>query len=138
MSRSSPLRTRIRADNLGPDVGTYPDIAIVCGPVIRDSDDPIAIVNPKVVIEVLSNSTEAYERHRKFEHYNRLESLEDYVLVAQHQARIERFAKHGGVWLPGETARLGEKLTLASIGITLTVSAIYEGLVREDGRIRVA
>jgi len=61
------VRTRIRADEHGPDVGTYPAIAVVCGPVVRDAEDPIAIVNPKVIIEVLSNSTEAYDRHGKFE-----------------------------------------------------------------------
>ena len=66
-----------------------------------------------------------------------VDSLDDYVQVAQHQAKIVRFAKQAGVWLPRESVALGGKLTLASIGITLAVSEIYEGLVRDDGRIWV-
>jgi Uma2 family endonuclease len=131
------VRTRIRADEHGPDVGTYPDIAVVCGSVVRDAEDPIAIVNPKVIIEVLSNSTEAYDRHGKFEHYKRLASLEDCVLVAQHEARIEHYGKRGGAWLPSEASGLGRRVSVPSIRVTFDVDEIYAGLVREDGTIRV-
>jgi Uma2 family endonuclease len=130
------LRTRIRADEKGPDVGTYPDIAIVCGAVERDSEDPISIVNPTVVIEVLSNSTEAYDRHGKFEHYKRLESLREYVLVSQHEPKIERFSKVEGSWT-AEHAAAGGRVDVASVGVQLVVDEIYEGLVAADGTVRV-
>lgn len=131
------LRTRIRADEHGPDVGTYPDIAIVCGPVLRDSEDPISIVNPTVIIEVLSNSTEAYDRHGKFDHYKRLESLQEYVLVSQHQPLIERFSKGAGAWSTPDRAGVGERMVLSSVPATLDVDEVFDGLVGEDGRVRV-
>ncbi len=131
------LRTRIRADEQGPDVGTYPDIAIVCGSVTRDSEDPISIVNPTVIIEVLSNSTEAYDRHGKFEHYKRLPSLQEYVLVSQHPPHIERFAKHAGIWSTADDVGVGKRMVLSSVPATLDVDEIFDGLVGEDGRVRV-
>lgn len=134
----SELRTRIRADEHGPDVGTYPDIAIVCGPVLRDSEDPISVVNPTVIIEVLSNSTQAYDRHGKFGHYKRLESLQEYVLVSKHQPLIECFFKRDGVWSTPDRAGVGERMVLSSVPATLDVDEIFDGLVGEDGRVRVA
>lgn len=131
------LRTRIRADENGPDVGTYPDIAIVCGPVLRDSEDPISIVNPTVIIEVLSNSTEAYDRHGKFKHYKRLASLQEYVLVSQHRPLIERFAKRSETWSSPDGAGANERIVLSSVPATLDVDEIFDGLVAEDGRVRV-
>ncbi len=131
------LRTRIRADEHGPDVGTYPDIAIVCGPVLRDSEDPISIVNPTVIIEVLSNSTEAYDRHGKFKHYKRLESLQEYVLVSQHRPLIERFAMRAGIWSSPDAAGVSERIVLSSVPATLDVDEVFDGLVGEDGRVRV-
>ena len=131
------LRTRIRADETGPEVATYPDIAIVCGPVVRDAEDPIAIVNPTIVVEVLSNSTEAYDRHGKFGHYKRLESLAEYVLVSQHEPKIERFAKREGVWSPADVAGVGEHIVLSAVPATLDVDEIYDGLIGPDGRIRL-
>lgn len=131
------LRTRIRADANGPEVGTYPDIAVVCGPVVRDAEDPIAVVNPTIVIEILSNSTEAYDRHGKFEHYKRLESLQEYVLVSQHRPQIERFARRSGTWSSAEVAAPGGRIALVSVPVTLEVDEIFAGLVGEDGRVRV-
>ncbi len=132
------LRTRIRADEHGPDVGTYPDIAIVCGPVLRDSEDPIAVVNPTVIVEVLSNSTEAYDRHGKFKHYRRLESLREYVLVAQHRPLIERFARQtDGTWSAPDAAGPSATIRLVSVAATLDVDAIFDGLIDESGRVRV-
>ena len=131
------LRTRIRADEHGPEVGIYPDISIVCGPALRDSEDPIAIVNPTVIVEVLSNSTEAYDRHGKFKHYKRLESLCEYVLVSQHRPYIERFAKVDGVWSAPDGAGPGERITLSSAAAVLDVGEIFDGLVAPDGRVRV-
>jgi Uma2 family endonuclease len=132
------LRTRIRADEHGPDVGTYPDVAIVCGPVLRDSEDPIAIINPTVIIEVLSNSIEAYDRHGKFRNYRRLEALQEYILVSQHRPLIERFAKREGIWCEPDCAGPSGSIALLSAPATLDVDEIFEGLVGADGRVCVA
>lgn len=131
------VRTRIRADAKGPDVGVYPDIAIVCGSVVRDSEDPISIVNPTVIIEVLSNSTEAYDRHGKFDHYRRLDSLREYVLVSQHEPRIEAFAKADDGWSSGVAVGPAGRVELASVNARLDVDEVFRGLVGEEGRVRV-
>jgi Uma2 family endonuclease len=135
---ATELRTRIRADEKGPDVGTYPDIAVLCGPAVRDPEDPNSVVNPTLIVEVLSHSTEAYDRHGKFEHYKRLDALLEYVLVSQHEPRIERFEKRAGIWSQADVAGVGGRIVLTSASATLAADAIYAGLIGEDGHIRLA
>ena len=92
---SSDLRIRIRATGLT----TYPDVSVVCGKAELDAEDPHAIVNPRVLVEVLSDSTEAYDRGEKAAHYRHLPSLSEYVLVSQHRPRIEVYRKNdAGRW----------------------------------------
>ena len=79
---SSDVRIRIAAT----DRTTYPDLSVVCGKRETAADDPDALVNPIVIVEVLSDSTEADDRGAKFAHYRRLESLREYVLVSQHES----------------------------------------------------
>jgi Uma2 family endonuclease len=136
---TTELRTRVRSDDSGPDVGTYPDIAVVCGRVVRDVEDTNSIVNPTLIIEVLSRSTEAYDRAGKFGHYKRLESLHEYVLVSSRGApRIERFAKRGGLWIgDADIAGIDSRIVLSSVPATLDVNAIYQGLLNEQGQIEV-
>src|SRR5687767_10346827 len=76
---SSDVRVRIEATSRS----TYPDLSIVCGRLERSTVDEDAIVNPVVIVEVLSDRTEAYDRGEKFRHYRRIESLREYVLVSQ-------------------------------------------------------
>lgn len=77
---------------------TYPDVMIVCGEARYDSADPDTLLNPTVLIEVLSPSTEAYDRGAKFAHYRSLDSLREYLLVAQDRPRVERYVRRGEVW----------------------------------------
>jgi Uma2 family endonuclease len=72
---SSDAKVRVLATGLA----TYPDVSVVCGPIERDPDDPNAITNPSVLVEVLSASTEGYDRGAKFAHFRELPSLRDYV-----------------------------------------------------------
>jgi Uma2 family endonuclease len=126
---SSDLRVRIRATGLT----TYPDASVVCGSLETDADDPNAIVNPVVLVEVLSESTEAYDRGAKAAHYRRIPSLREYVLVAQDEPRIEvhRRTAHGR-WELLE-ARQGEMIELASLGVALDVGAVYDDPLRREG-----
>src|SRR5688500_2445576 len=84
LAYGSDLRVRVEASNLY----TYPDISIVCGPPDIDPTDPCAVTNPTVIIEVLSDSTESWDRGGKFAHYRLLPSLREYVLVSQSEPRI--------------------------------------------------
>lgn len=119
---SSDLRVRIDAT----DLSTYPDITIVCGSLETSEVDKNAATNPLVIVEVLSDSTEAYDRGEKFAHYRRIPSLREYLLISQHKPRIESYRRNAeGVWMLAE-AGVGERLTLAALdGVELDVDLIY-------------
>jgi Uma2 family endonuclease len=118
---SSELRIRIRATGLT----TYPDVSVVCSKAEIDSEDPHAIVNPTLVVEVLSDSTEAYDRGEKAAHYRHLPSLREYVLVSQHRPRIEVYRKNeAGRWELYEYES-GSRAELESVGCTLSVDEVY-------------
>ena len=119
---SSDLRVRVRATGLA----TYPDVTIICGDLERDPEDPNAAVNPTVVVEVLSASTEDYDRGEKSAHYRAIPSLQEYVLVSHRQRRIERWWRIGADHWKQESAGRGEMLRLSALGIDLDVDAIYE------------
>jgi Uma2 family endonuclease len=105
----------------------YPDVVVVCGEPQFEDAQLDTLLNPTLIIEVLSPSTEAYDRGDKFVHYCQLESLLQYVLIAQDEARIERFDRQSDpLWLPSEAVGLGTTLSLASIGCELALSQVYE------------
>jgi Uma2 family endonuclease len=112
---------------------TYPDMVVVCGEPQFDDQQSDILLNPKIIVEVLSPSTEAYDRGDKFGHYRRLASLSDYVLVAQNRCRIEHFSRQAdGRWLLIEINDPQADFTLDSIGCTLALAEIYERVVFED------
>jgi len=122
---SSDVRVRIRATGLT----TYPDLSVVCGPLETDAEDKDAITNPVLVVEVLSPSTEAYDRGAKAAHYRQLPSLRDLMLVSlgsDSEPRIEILRRNErGVWELHE-GRPGDRLDLASLGIALDVASVFE------------
>ena len=86
---NSDVKIRVEATGLA----TYPDASVVCGPVERDPGDRNAMVNPVVLVEVLSDGTEAYDRGDNFAHYRQIPSLRDFVLISQHEARVELYSR---------------------------------------------
>ncbi len=110
----------------------YPDGSIVCGPLEFHPDDPKRriVTNPRVIIEVLSPTTEAYDRGDKFRQYRNIPSLEEYVLVSQDAPLIETFVREpDGSWLIiGAYAGLDGKALLRSIQGELPLSIIYAGV----------
>lgn len=108
---------------------TYPDVTIVCGrPNFLDQKFD-TLVNPTVVIEILSPSTEAYDRGAKFAHYRRIESLREYVLVSQSHMLVERFTKQGDDWLLTASEGPDGVLELKSVGCKVLLSEIYRKVV---------
>jgi len=102
----------------------YPDISIVCGPPAAEPSAPDVLTNPTILVEVLSNSTEQYDRGLKWDGYQRIESLNDYVLVSQAQPRLEHFRRdRTRTWLY-QFAAAGERVTLSNDTI-LDVDTIY-------------
>jgi Uma2 family endonuclease len=118
---TSDVRVRVRATGLD----TYPDVSVACG-AERDPEDTNAVVNPVVLVEVLSDSTEAYDRGEKFAHYRRIPSLRDYLLVSQHEARVEHYRRNDDDTWTLRDVRPPEVVHL-SIGCELSVVAVYGG-----------
>jgi Uma2 family endonuclease len=105
---------------------TYPDIVAVCGEALFEDEQVDTLVNPMLIVEVLSGSTEAYDRGEKFAQYRRLETLRDYVLVAQDKIRIEHFRREGEEWILSEVSAPDATLHIGSIECHVGVAAIYE------------
>ena len=105
----------------------YPDISLVCGePRLADEHQDI-LLNPVVIFEVLSPSTEKYDRGIKFQHYRTIDSLKEYILVDQEQIRIERyFRQPDNTWSLRDHQSLQEELKIESIGVSLPLSRIYD------------
>jgi len=118
---SSDVRVRVRASGLA----TYPDVTVVRGKLELDDEDPDAVVNPTVIVELLSPSTEAYDRGDKARHYRQIDSLREYVLVSSASPRIEIHRRNAeGRWEIDEAGPDG-RLALTSLGVELDVAAIY-------------
>ena len=120
----SDLRVYIRASGLF----TYPDVVVTCGPPEFHDGRRDTLLNPSLLVEVLSPSTEAYDRGEKFAHYRRVESLCDYLLISQDQARVEHFARDGERWVLTALDGLGQTLALPTIGVELLLVELYEGV----------
>jgi Uma2 family endonuclease len=105
----------------------YPDVVVVCGELQFHDERKDIITNPDVVIEVLSPSTEAFDRGAKFEAYRTVGTLKEYVLVSQDKPLVEQYARNGdGSWKFTEAVGLESFLTLPSIGCTLNLAAVYK------------
>ena len=119
---SNDLRVKISRTGLY----TYPDVLIACGEQRFDDEHQDTLLNPVVIIEVLSPSTESYDRGKKFAHYRTLDSLQEYVLVAQDEPRIEHYARQpDGNWLLREASYLTEEVALPCVGCTLRLADVY-------------
>ncbi|MEG4345088.1 Uma2 family endonuclease [Microcoleus sp. A003_D6] len=109
---------------------TYPDLSVTCDP--RDNSSPQYITYPCLIVEVLSDSTEAYDRGKKFDKYRRNPNLVDYVLVSSDEMAIDIYHKNdAGDWLI-LSYRSGDRVELRSIGLSLAIEQFYEEIVFEQ------
>lgn len=117
----------MRVQVKGAKLYTYPDMAVVCGEARFADDGFDMLINPTVIIEVLSPSTEAYDRGEKFQSYRTLVSLREYVLISQDKPLIERYARQdSGEWLLTTAVGLEASIAFESIGCTLSLAEVYE------------
>jgi Uma2 family endonuclease len=118
--------TRVKVSETG--LYTYPDVTAVCGQPQVEDEHRDTLLNPTLIVEVLSPSTEAYDRGDKFAQYRRLESLREYVLIAQDRPRIERYTRQGEAqeWLLTEVSDPQGVVSLASIGCELVLAEVYD------------
>lgn len=109
------------------DLFTYPDVVVVCGKPQFDDPELDTLLNPKLIVEVLSKSTADYDRGTKFAHYRTMASLADYVLIAQDRVHVENFARQAdGRWLLSETDDPKSVLEIPSIRCRLVLAEVYE------------
>jgi Uma2 family endonuclease len=119
---NSDLRLKVEATGLY----TYPDLSVVCGPLRFAGPERDTIVNPTLLAEVVSDSTEAYDRGAKFGHYRQIPSLQEYLLVSQWEPRIEQFVRQpNGQWLLGVAQGMEAALELPSLGITIALGEVF-------------
>jgi Uma2 family endonuclease len=110
----------------------YPDIVVVCGDPIFEGDRTDIITNPTLIIEVLSDSTEATDRGAKWEGYQRIPSLREYVLIAQDRPSVEQYVRQGNLWIYIRSDALDAIVTFGGVGLALPLATIYEGVTMTD------
>ncbi len=121
---AAAIRIRATAKNV-----VYPDIAVFCGSILRAQDAPDSAINPKLIVEVLSPSTEGYDHSEKFDIYCQLPTFEEYVLIAQDQPRVHVFHKKSDIqWTLTKYDGLQSNIKLESLGIELAASDIFSGV----------
>lgn len=128
---STDLRVKVNPTGLY----TYPDVIVVCGESQFSDAHMDTLINPNVIVEVLSESTQGYDRGGKFEQYRTLESFKEYVLVAQDKPHVEHFVRQpDNRWLLSETNRMEDSIELNSIGCTLALTEIYDKVNLPDNQ----
>jgi Uma2 family endonuclease len=125
----SDLRVYIERNTLF----TYPDITIICGPPAFLNNDEWNVLNPSIIFEVLSPSTQSYDRGEKFKLYRDITTLEEYILIDTHAVSIEAWFINGnGNWELIEYTNLDQTLMLSTIQVSLPLPDIYQGTEVKD------
>ena len=118
----SDLRIRCRTG-----LYTYPDASVVCGELELDDEHKDTVLNPMLIVEVLSKSTEAYDRGKKFDHYRTIPALREYVLVSQDEPMVQRFLRNDDdTWTLTAVSGLERSLLLSSIGVELPLAEVFD------------
>lgn len=117
----SDMRVRV-----SPTRYAYPDVVVACPPLQFEDAEVDTLLNPTVIVEVLSPSTEAYDRGQKFAHYRRLESLREYILISEDSMHAERLARLDNVWVLSDIDGPDGLLTFDSIACSVRLADIYE------------
>lgn len=113
----------------------YPDLSALCGEAVFEKLGGIdMLVNPQLIVEVLSETTEAFDRGDKFSYYKSIESFSEYLLVAQHRPHVSQFVKQGDFWINTEANSLDDTITLNSVPAEITMASIYRDVVFETFR----
>ena len=126
---ASDLRVKVGARVSGRSLYTYPDITVVCGDAQFEDSQVDTLLNPTLIIEVLSPSTEAYDRGAKFGYYRQLPSLREYLLVAQDRTLVEHFMREDDGWLLTESTESTAVVKLPSISCEVPMAEIYRKIV---------
>ena len=120
-----PSDMRVKVSPTG--LYTYPDVVIVCGEPRFDDEQKDTLLNPTALVEILSKSTASYDRGEKFEHYRKLDSLNEYLVISQNKHHVEHYVRQpGNQWLLSETDDIQSTVNLTSINCRLSLLDVYE------------
>ncbi|NES92633.1 Uma2 family endonuclease, partial [Okeania sp. SIO2B9] len=112
---------------------TYPDVMVVAIPLVYAENRRDTITNPLIIAEILSNSTESYDRGKKFEYYRSMSSFQEYILIDQYRNHVEQFSKtEEGKWLLSEFSNPEDILYLSSVESGISLQDIYEEVEFEE------
>ncbi len=130
---SSDMRVKIEATELY----TYPDVLIVCGKLQFEDEARDTLLNPDVIFEILSPTTEKYDRGTKFRHYQQIPSLKEIVLVTTEEPICERFTRQpDGTWLLTTSTGLTSELALVAVPTKIPLADIYAGVTFPETPLR--
>lgn len=105
---------------------TYPDVMIICGATAFQQQRTDTVLNPTVIMEVLSKSTQEYDRSTKFKYYRSIPEFQEYLLINQYECSVEHFAKTEEGWLLRDYQHLDDRIELRSLSVALAMREIYE------------
>lgn len=126
---------RVKVNETG--MYTYPDVSAVCGEPVFEDSVVDTLTNPTLIVEVLSPSTEAYDRGSKFEHYRYIPTLQEYVLVTQNRPLVEKYTRQGELWTLTTYRGLDAVLDMDSVECRIPLRKIYgKVLFLDDVEIR--
>ena len=129
----SNMRVKVEATGLY----TYPDVSVAYEEQRFADDEMDTLLNPTMIVEVLSESTERYDRGEKFRQYQQIASLREYMLVSQHAPRVELFVREtGGTWRLLQAEGLGARIGSPTLGVTLEMREIFANVTFEGRRMR--
>jgi Uma2 family endonuclease len=103
----------------------YPDIIITCGDAEFEDNEFDTLVNPVVIMEILSDSTELFDRTKKFFHYRKIPTLQEYILVSQHECWVEKYTRQNDIWKYQSYEGIDQSLKIESADCELSLSEIY-------------
>ena len=132
-TKDSKVRSGAMKEHLGRGMISYPDMVVICGEVEYHDDQKDVIVNPKVILEVLSDSTEEFDRGTKFIRYRNFNpTLTDYILISQTESHVEHYLRlENGQWLLREYDGLDKSFQIDSINCTISLSELYDRVAFE-------
>jgi Uma2 family endonuclease len=138
------LKFALRGKNAEPFIGdlrlwipeyrlyTYPDVMVIQGEPVFQDQRKDTVTNPILIVEVLSKSTQDYDRSAKFKFYRSLPSFQEYVLVNQYQIEIEHYTKTSEGWLLRDYDAQIQQMKLVSVGLEVAIADLYEGVTFEN------
>jgi len=133
---TSDMRVKVNPTGLY----TYPDVVALCGEARFDDEQKDTLLNPTLIIEVLSKSTEAYDRGEKFAHYRKVDSLTEYLLVSQEKHQVDHYVRQSdNHWMLTDASNLEDTISLTSINCVLALNEIYDkvemGTGTKEGKV---